>query len=253
MATKEETRKNYKKEILVGVITSLLSSMIAWFAGWILESAPQIGATLPATIENIIYTKAASVTEFTPFLLVLELVSIAVMTAVLAVVFLIATSKLRIQKDSERMLKKMIADAELEKYREESQTPEGEIIYRRKFRRRISDMDKESRRLSRKLWMLLSLNTLLIALLMSAMVHFVQKPIKLKEQFDLEIQIIAPYVEEDVITKLKSDWVLMYSKEQYLEIYDVIDAELEKQGISRYYWSTTRTIISGAETPAPVE
>lgn len=217
MATKEETRKNYKKEILVGVITSLLSSMIVWFAGWVLESAPQIGATLPATIENIIYTKAASVTEFTPFLLVLELVSIAVMTAVLAVVFLIATSKLRIQKDSERMLKKMIADAELEKYREESQTPEREIIYRRKFRRRISDMDKEIRHLSRKLWMLLTLNILLIALLMSTMVHFVQKPIKLKEQFDLEIQIIAPYVEEEVITKLKSDWVLMYSKEQYLE------------------------------------
>lgn len=253
MAIKEETQKNYKKEILAGVITSLLSSMIVWFAGWVFESAPQIGATLPATIENIIYTKAASVTEFTPFLLALELVSIAVMTAVLAVVFLIATIKLRVKKDSERMLKKMIADAELEKAREESQTPEGEIIYRRKFRRRLSNMGKESRRLSRRLWTLLTLNILLVALLMSAMVNFVQKPVKLKEQFDLEIQIIAPYVEEEVITKLKSDWVLMYSKGQYLEIYDVIDAELEKQGISRYYWSTTRTIISGAETPAPTE
>lgn len=253
MATKEETQKNYKQEILVGVITSLLSSAILWLAGWMLESAPQLGATLPATIENIIYAKAASVTEFTPFLLVLELVSLVVITAVLTVVFLIATIKLRAKKDSERMLKKLLADTELEKCREESQTPEGEIIYRRKFRRRLSDMDKESRRLSRKLWMLLSLNILLIALLMSTMVNFLQKPIKLKEQFDLEIQIIAPYVEEDVIMELKSDWVLMYSKEQYLEIYDVIDAELEKQGISRYYWSTTRTMISGAETPAPTE
>lgn len=56
-----------------------------------------------------------------------------------------------------------------------------------------------------------------------------------------------------VISKLKSDWVMMYSKAQYLEIYKTIDAELEKLGISRYYWTTTGTIMSGAETPAPTD
>lgn len=250
MEARKETWKIYKKDIVIGVVTSLLSSAILWFIGWLFNISPQVSATLPVTMENIIYTKAASVTEFTPFLLAIEIVSLAVMTAILAVVFWIATIELRIKKYSERKLKKMIADAELEKCREESQTSEGEIIYRRKFRRRLSDMDKESRHLGRKLWMLLTLNILIIALLMSIMVNSVQKPVKLKEQFDLEIQIIAPYVEEDVITKLKSDWVLMCSKEQYLEIYDVIEAELKKQGISRYHWSSTRTIISSAEIPA---
>ena len=45
----------------------------------------------------------------------------------------------------------------------------------------------------------------------------------------------------------------MYSKEQYREIYTVIDKILEEHRISRYEWSTTKTIISGQETPAPAK
>lgn len=251
MKTSKETWKSYKKDIVVGVITSLLSSAILWFAGWLFDTAPRVGATLPTTIENIIYTKAATVTEYTPFLLVLELIWVVVMTAVIFVVFMTATIKLRVEKEGERELKEMVANAELEKCREEAQTPEGKQVYKRKLRRRISAMEKEHRQAGRTMWLLIILLILLITLMLSMMVNFVQRPIELKKQFDLEVQVIAPYVDEDVIAKLKSDWVMMYSKAQYLEIYKTIDAELEKLGISRYYWTTTGTIVSGAETPAP--
>lgn len=253
METGKETWKSYKKDIVIGVVTSLLSSAILWFTGWVFEAAPRIGATLPVTIENIIYTKAASVTEFTPFLLVLELISVTTMTVVTVAVFITVTIKWRVRKESERVFREAVANAELEKCREEAQTTEEKKIYKRKLRRRISAFEKEIRRLGKEMWFLLIISVLMTVLLLGIMVNFTQKPIELKEQFDLEIQIISPYVEEEVITKLKSDWVMMYSKKQYQEIYKIIDAELEKQGISRYYWSTTGTIMSGADTPVPTE
>lgn len=250
MKDEKETWKTYKKDIVIGVVTSLLSSAILWFTGWMFETAPRICATVPVTIENIIYTKAASVTEYTLFLLVLELITIVTMAIAAVAILMTATIKWRAGKDSERIFREAAANAELEKCKEELKTTEEKTKYIRKVRRRIITLEKDSKQMGRKMWLLLTTLILLIAFLLSIMVNFVQKPIKLKEQFDLELQIISPYVEEDVIAKLKSDWIMMYSKKQYLEIYEIIDAELEKQGISRYYWSSTETILSGAEAPA---
>ena len=255
MKAREETKKDYRKDLLIGVMASILASAILWTSEWLFKVVPQIGNALPVAIENIVYTKAASVTVYTPFLLTLRLATIIVLTAIFLAVFILATQKLH-KKELER--DESIAADTKEKTRKsiENITPttaEQQANYIRKIRRKTYMLKKKTKRIHIRILLLIEVTVLLAVFLLGIFIIFVQKPIELKKNFDLELQIISPYVDDSMITKLKSDWVLMYSKEQYREIYTVIDKILEEHRISRYEWSTTKTIISGQETPAPAK
>ena len=247
-----ETQNSYKREMVVGVATSLISSLIIWFCRWIFSSVSTVGADLPTTIESIIYTKAASVAEFTPFIMVLDLIQIVLLAAMLSVVYMSATIKWRIKREVTRDLKEKQDYEELARCRVNVQTENQARQYTRKLRRKLRALEKESKRVRVQLWVLLVITLLIVATILSAVVTFVRKPIELKNQFDLELQIIAPYVEEGVITELRSKWILMNSKKQYLEIYEIIDAILVEQNIGRYNWSLIKTITSGAGAPSSV-
>ena len=45
--------------------------------------------------------------------------------------------------------------------------------------------------------------------------------------------MITPYVEFEQINQLKSDWVCMRQKEDYLEIYEIINAVKEDNSLPK--------------------
>ncbi len=65
-------------------------------------------------------------------------------------------------------------------------------------------------------------------LLYMSLTFTIYKPLSLASKFELDITMIYPYVEESKIHELKSDWVSMRSKAEYIEIYDYIKLVKEK-------------------------
>lgn len=64
-------------------------------------------------------------------------------------------------------------------------------------------------------------------------VFFVTMPMNLQNKFEQDLVKIAPYVEEDEITQLKSDWVCMRSKPEYDVIYTTIDKIKEEYSLPK--------------------
>lgn len=61
----------------------------------------------------------------------------------------------------------------------------------------------------------------------------VLRPSQLWSVFERDITMITPYVEFEQINQLKSDWVCMRQKEDYLEIYEIINAVKEDNSLPK--------------------
>ena len=62
-------------------------------------------------------------------------------------------------------------------------------------------------------------------------VLFIITPITLLNQFEHDIKIIRPYVDEKTIYELESHWALMSNYDAYIEIHEIIEAIKVENGI----------------------
>lgn len=86
---------------------------------------------------------------------------------------------------------------------------------------------------------------------------FVIKPFKMWEQFELDLKVIAPYVEKGEIELLRSEWVLMKHQSDYDRIYEYICEVQRKQGIHCVEYSISEILEKGPnvneQKPTPNE
>ena len=59
----KELYEKYKREVLVGVVVSIITAVIIKFGDWIIAVAPTVGTTILETVTNTIYTLAAIHTD----------------------------------------------------------------------------------------------------------------------------------------------------------------------------------------------
>lgn len=75
--------------------------------------------------------------------------------------------------------------------------------------------------------------TFLILILYALLNTCVLRPSYLKEKFTQDITVIAPYVGNDVVLKLNSDWILMRDRDAYEAIYEIINDVKDVNGLNR--------------------
>lgn len=251
----------YKKEIGLGIVTSIASSTIIWLAQWLVQTAPEVGKNLPATIENIIYAKASSVTEYTPFLVVSGLLQIFIFSIVLTGIIMYTVHDIRLEHELKKRAAPIlhpektsnISEPQNSKSTERKPATKSEQLAKdlERLKAEQTQLHKEWKSLQRRSWGLLAGAVILLVVIASIFQMFALSPIELKAKFDLSIQIIEPYVDDETVEKLRSDWILMKSAEDHAVIQSTIDDILNELDIQEIYWSTSETILSGKSEIVP--
>lgn len=199
------------------VIVSLITAAILAFVNWFIEIAPTVGNSIFKTTSNVLYSLAATYSD--SFILRIILLG--------GFGFLVG-SVLKGIIDSLKMYKSIIyIEKEREKYNDEmqseiiqkafqkAQVKLNEVDDKEKFKFIVDKGKKDGK---------IALGFLaLIVFIYVFISFFVMTPMNLSNKFSRDITSIAPYVEEQDIKLLQSDWVCMRSKADYDEIYKIID------------------------------
>ena len=81
-----ELYRKYKREIWIGVVVSLVTTVIIKFGDWLIAIAPLVGSSILGTVSNIMYSLAASYADnFLLELLIFSGLSVLAGTAVLTI------------------------------------------------------------------------------------------------------------------------------------------------------------------------
>lgn len=86
----------------------------------------------------------------------------------------------------------------------------------RGYKKKLSDEDKKVvRKMRADRWLLVIAAAFVSVFALLYVSTFVAKPFKLWERFELDLKVIAPYVEQGEIERLRSKWVLMKYQSDY--------------------------------------
>ena len=222
----KELYNKYKREIWVGVVVSLITTAILKFGDWVIAVVPQVGITLFDTLTNVLYSLAATHTD-NLLLSLLLFGSFGVLAGTVAnstiegMKLYIRTLRLekKAKKYSSEEIKKLDKEiaAEENKHKKESKS-EG-----------ILETIQEGKRLGKS-----AVHFVIIAVLTYLfLTFFVTRPMNLYNKFEQDMVKIAPYIEVEQVTQLRSDWVCMRSQADYEEIYKVINCVIEENGLPK--------------------
>lgn len=203
---------DHKREIFVGIVVWGITTLISFVGKWFLETAPTIGNSIVDTLNNIVYTIAATTSDdFLSMLIFSGFIGIMTASTITAIQAGVST-----QRAVHRMEKSISDKSEEELKNFEEQLSRGLALPKKV---RIKDTIRSGKRLRVPLIILI----LLVIFLYIFSFFFVLYPISIKNKFDRDITMIYPYVEEATIHKLESNWVCMRSKSDYDDLYRYID------------------------------
>lgn len=208
--------KKYKREIWVGVVVSIMTTAIIKFSEWFFAIAPSIGSSIFETTVNVLYSFAATFTD--GFLL--RIILFGGLSLMAGASFSTIQKGMKIYKSTitlekkfksipEEKLNEIVAEKMLEEDAEKTKSqPE-----------RIPTLIQQGKRIGKKSLAVIILTAVVFVLL----IFTISIPMQLHNSFEQDLVKIAPYVEENTITQLKSDWVCMRSEAEYEEIYVTIN------------------------------
>lgn len=198
----------HKRDIIVGTSASLIASFLWTLADWFIKNAPTLGNTALDTAINIIYVLSANQTHST--LIEFALFTVFWCGAVFFIRMLIQVGRhvISVSKLWKYIKNNLIADSM-------ASTEAVEL-----------PIEKRAEKLYQSSLLLAKLSVLsgILGFLMAFLIYFVIiKPHTLWINFEQDITMISPYIEETEVRQLQSNWVCMRSKDDYMEIYKVID------------------------------
>lgn len=217
----KELYNKYKTEVWVGVVVSLITTVIIEFGDWLLLTIPEVGVTFVESITNVLYTLAATYTvDMIMNIMLFGAFGFLLGPVVKLIIDCIVSLKQSLQlekksKDvSSEILDEIVENATTEKVAEQNQ-PNPKTF---------AELINKGKKFGKYGIIMI----VLVVFLYVFASYFVTMPMSLANRFDKDIVQVAPYVEECEIIKLKSDWVSMRSKADYEEIYDKINAIKEE-------------------------
>lgn len=198
----------YKRDILVGTLASLIASFLWGSADWFIKNAPTLGNTTLDTAINIVYMLSARQTHST--LIEFVLLTVLWCGAAFLILMLIQIGRhVRSVFKLRKRIKNNLPDNSM---------PSTEAV-------EVST-EKKVEKLYQNSLSLLKLSALagFSGFLVVFLIYFTFiKPHTLWIDFEQDITMISPYIEEIEVRQLQSNWVCMRSKDDYIEIYKVID------------------------------
>ena len=207
--------KDNKIEILIGVISSLIVSMILKGLGFIASTAPAAGKTLISAFVDSIYRDAAEqsavalLENLFLFLMGTLLGAFIAVTLSLVIAARKTTSRKHVSR-GRKNVKENSADGNgnVPKTKEETIS---------RLRKRINYT---------------SVASIILVIILYAMCYYCFfYPAKLFHKFEVDIIRVAPYISSDEEELLRSQWTLMQSKDDYLVIDSTIQEIYNQNGL----------------------
>ena len=217
--------EKYSKELLVGVIVSVLTTWIIKGFDWLKEIAPTAGNSVFNAFLSFFYSNLASMSDS-------SLISLLLYFALaFYIVFLLntvlngfSTSKEKIQIGKE--IKSIVESAEKGEL-----SKEDKMKSKKKTLSNIKDEAEAEIKEGKKVKVYAVAGLIFVIFYLSFIITTYFAPNIIWETYKRDIVKIKPYVEQEQIEQIESDWVCMKTKEDYDAIYKFIDDVKEKNDL----------------------
>ena len=207
--------KNNKNGLLVGIVSTILCTIVFKLGNIIISMPTEKKYSFFKTWQNYLFRIAArqnsaSFSEYFLFLL------FGILSGCIFV-FIIKSFKIVNETDTLARIKESNV---LEKETDKLTDKELQLIKKyNNINSRSKDTSKQANKVIKIcLWILVFMLVFLFIIITSCAYY----PSQLWKHFELDLTHITPYTEESTIQMLKSDWVSMTKKEDYISIYDTI-------------------------------
>lgn len=212
--------KRHAKEIVIGVIVSIVTTCIFTGAKWIIEIAPEASNLIWQSFLNAFCAAAAKTSDSS----LISFVYSIVFGSFAAYVYNHMNQRLHKTKEliakTEELLD-AVSNPNLAEKDDEKEISTDAL--KNKLEQTIKDV-KKGRRTS-IVWIVL------LALYFGHIFVFYFMPHSLWTEYQRDLMRIAPYMEEQDMDQLKSDWACMQTKADYDEIYERIDKIKEEHDL----------------------
>ena len=204
--------QKYAKEILLSLIVSVITAGIIKGFEWVAEIAPTAGNSIWRFFSNSFFSSAAKMTETSLItLLFAALIGIGVVYAYVFLSKALDTTKKAITKAEE--LLDDINNPKPKVHTESKKITEDEL------KTEVKGIIKDAKRGRSTI----IIGIIFFVLYFGSILVFDYLPHGLWTDYQRDLLKIAPYVEQQELDQIRSDWVCMQSKEDYEEIYKQID------------------------------
>lgn len=198
----------HKSEILVGIIVFFITSILSLVINWFNTSVPLLGETVIDYAMNILYTTSAQQSDST---FIRDILSNLLWSSVIYILIL-SIKAFRLIGRSNKTLQQIAYIGNIKSQKVDLDTNS-------KVDKNKNDLKVENTKLKKTTALLLILTFLLIFLVYFAYIT----PNQIWTKFEQDITLIKPYVHNSEIDELRSNWVRMRSKDDFTEIYAVIN------------------------------
>jgi len=204
--------KKYSKEILLSVVVSVITAGIINGAEWIAEVTPTAGNSVWRFLSNSFFHSAAKMTETSLITCVFALLT----GIAISVILVLTNNALGVTKKAISTAENILRDVHNPQPEVDDAGPE---ITSAEITAEANDIIKKVKRGR----ILLIVCVVFFAIYFGDILAFGYLPHGLWNDYQRDLLKIAPYVEQQEIDMIKSDWMCMQSKEDYDEIYERIN------------------------------
>lgn len=238
---KQSNTQKHLTDFAIGIAASVAASILITTGDWMFDMISNITFESLDWIEDTVYMRAAAVTPYSTTLLILSLVIAIALSVTICIVILTVRGEIRLSRSLAEIDEKYSKSKETIPLKE-NEHPIGKPVQatksaqekqREQLEARLNSLIEEAQRLERKeaalkrkhklhLYAIASLTAFILVLVM-VYTWLIVKPVRLRAQFEHEIYIVSPYVDEQTISQLKSSWVLMKTKADFIDIYNAVE------------------------------
>lgn len=228
--------QKYRIDFMIGIAASVVASLLITTGGWVFDAISNIDIGVIGRIEDAVYSRAAAVTPYTTTLLILELVISAALAVIIFTAIVTICGEVRLSKSLAAIetkyceAKSSMPQKENEVSQEKpkrsdgaAEEPQREYLSLMKENRRLKQEEKQLKKEHKTILCEIVALTIVLLALIAICAEFIATPVRLRAQFEQELYIVSPYTDEQTIAQLKSSWVLMKTKDDFIDIYDMVE------------------------------
>lgn len=226
----KEWWKKYKKQIAIGVVSSIAATIIMKLIGWIMEAGPQAGSSIISKLINQVYYSASRISALSIISLLVSLFCAALL--VLSVYVLVFSTK-TLRESSLRLKIKETSDEfrRIDKLTDKQKVEAAKLIikYNKLTNKKESDLREKVKNLK------ISSGCLVFSCILFVLItiFYYYVPLQMKNNFENSVTQIAPFIEEREVLELESKWASMKTSVDYQEILEFIESVKDANNIER--------------------
>lgn len=209
----------YKRELIVGIVVSLVTALVMQAGNWLITTAPAMGNSLLDTVQNLVCTSAATISNLHIFSIIISLVVGTIISLCLIPIVKLIIFYYREEKNTKKLKKLLESSSSADMaFKEQVMNELSQLSIDSLVKKNPTDRKKQ-----KNMGLILGFSFCFFVLLIIYIELFLVLPLNMVDSFQRDILAITPYSDTHTIQQLESDWVCMRSENEYDKIYEVID------------------------------